>query len=100
MNWTEIILAVLALMGAVVTGIVIPLIKSKLSTAQLEKLDYWMRVLIAAAETQITGEKMGEQKKAWVLDQLERTGLMFDRDVVSKAIDGICRELTADLVIN
>lgn len=100
MNWTEIILAVLGLLSAVLTGFLIPYIKGKLSTSQLEKLDYWIRTLIAAAETEFQGEQMGAKKKAWVLDQLETTGLKFDRDAVGKAIDGLCRVLTAQAVIN
>lgn len=100
MDWTEIILAVIALIGAVLTGVVVPYLKSKLSADQLETLDYWLRVLIAAAETEFKGAGMGEQKKQWVIKELAKTGLKFDESEVSNAIDGLCRELTASAVIN
>lgn len=100
MNYTEIILAVLALISAIVTGIIVPVVKSKLDSDQLAKVDYWMNVLIAAAETEYKGEKMGELKKQWVIDQMKAMGLKFDEAVISNAITGLCRELTSSGVIN
>lgn len=100
MNWTPIILAILALISAIMTTIIAPLVKNKLTEAQLTNLDYWMRVLIAAAETEIDGEKMGEAKKMWVLGKLKAMGIDFDEAIISAAIDGICRELTAEAIIN
>lgn len=100
MDWTPIILAILALISAILTTIIAPLVKSKLTEAQLTNLDYWMRVFIAAAETEINGEKMGKAKKQWVLGKLKAMGIDFDEAIVGAAIDGICRELTAKAVIN
>lgn len=107
MDWTPIILAVLALIGTVITVIIKPLVtkkleeaKAKLDTEQREKLDYWMRVLIAAAETVYTETGAGEKKTAWVIQQLANMGLSFDEDLVAEAIKGLCRELTASGVIN
>lgn len=100
METTEIILAVISLIGVVLTGVIIPFIKSKLNTEQLDVLNYWTNVLIAAAETEFKGEKMGTLKKEWVLNQLELLGLKFDREAVSIAVDGLCRDLTSKGVIN
>lgn len=100
METTDIILAVIALLSAIVTGVIIPLVKSKLNSDQLAAVDYWMNVLIAAAETEFKGEKMGQAKKEWVINQLVSMGLKFDEEAVSAAIDGLCRELTANGVIN
>lgn len=100
MEITDIILAVLALISAIVTGIVIPLVKSKLNNEQLDMLDYWLNVLIAAAETKYKGQSMGAQKKEWVLNELQEMGLKFDVEAVSAAIDGLCRDLTSKGVIN
>ena len=100
MEVTEIFLAILTLISAVVTGIIVPLVKSKLNADHLAKLDYWLNVLIAAAETEFNGEKMGEKKKEWVISELKKIGLKFDEKAVSSAIDGLCRELTSTGVIN
>lgn len=100
METTDIILAVIALISAIVTGVIIPLVKSKLNSEQLSVVDYWLNVLIAAAETEFNGEKMGAAKKEWVINQLHALGLKFDEEAVSSAIDGLCRDLTSKGVIN
>lgn len=100
MDITEIMVGIISLLGIVLTGIIIPLVKAKLNETQLNKLNYWMEVLIAAAETHYQGQAMGEKKKEWVLAQLKNVGLNFDESIVSAAIDGLCRELTTGEVIN
>lgn len=100
METTDIILAIIALISAIITGVVIPLVKSKLNNDQLAVVDYWMNLLIAAAETEFKGEKLGESKKRWVIEQMKAMGLKFDEAAVSSAIDGLCRELTSTGVIN
>jgi hypothetical protein len=99
MDWTKILLAVLTIIGAVITGMLIPWFKSKLNEDQLNKLDYWLRIFIAAAETAF-GNGTGEAKKQWVLERIKSLGLNFDAQAVSDAIDALCRELTAAAVIN
>lgn len=100
MQTTDVICAIIALVGAVFTGIVIPYVKSKLNKDQLDVLNYWLNVLIAAAETNFKGVSMGAAKKEWVIEQLQEMGLKFDEEAVSAAIDGLCRELTSAGVIN
>ena len=107
MDATQILLAVIALIGAVVTGILVPFIKIKIDSAkatldamQLDKLNYWTRTLIAAAESAFTGSGQGKKKTDWVIQQLHDLGLSFDAAVVKSAIKGLCRELTAGEVIN
>lgn len=100
MDWTEIILGIIGLVGAVLTGILIPYFKNKLSKEQLETIDYWIRIACAAMETKYQGESMGAVKKAEVLNFLRDMGLKFDEEIVSTKIDALCRELTAEGVIN
>ena len=99
MDWTKVFLALLTIIGAVITGMLIPWFKSKLNAEQLNKLDYWLRIFIAAAETAF-GKGEGAKKKQWVLERICSLGLTFDLDAVSDAIDGLCRELTAAAIIN
>ena len=107
MDWTQIILAVIALLGAAATALLRPLIAKKLEEAkaslgekQRETLDYWMKVYIAAAESLFEGSGLGEKKSEWVITQLQRRGLRFDAESVADAITGLCRELTAGRIIN
>jgi len=99
MDYTEIILAVIAVIGAVVTGVLIPWIKSKMDEGQLAKLDFWLRIFIAAAETAY-GSGMGQEKKAYVIAKIKALGFDFDEEIVSDAIEALCRELTAEDIIN
>jgi len=99
MDYTEIILAVIAVIGAVVTGVLIPWIKSKMDEGQLAKLDFWLRIFIAAAETAY-GSGMGQEKKAYVIAKIKALGFDFDDEIVSDAIEALCRELTAEDIIN
>ena len=84
------------------TAAAVVLIRSKLTVEARAKLDYFMKLFIAAAETEINGEKVGAKRKAWVLEQLRGLKLVNDKNeaFVSSLIDGMCRVLTADNVIN
>lgn len=98
-DWTQVIIGVV---GLILTGILIPFVKSKLNQSQLQRLDYWVRYFMIAAETDIQGEKMGDIRKEWVIDQLKEIGLVTDSNeqAVSNLITGLCKELTNDLLIN
>lgn len=106
-NWTPIILGIIALISTVVTVIIKPLVakkieevKGSLSAQQRETLDYWMGIFIAAAESVYVGANLGEKKATWVVEQLQKLGLEFDEATVRTAIIGMCRDLTAKGVIN
>ena len=107
MDWTQILLAVIALIGGLITALIQPLIakkmegvKADLGEKQRRNLDYWMRIFIAAAESLFEGPGLGEKKGEWVMERLRGMGLRFDAEAVADAITGICRELTAERVIN
>lgn len=106
-NWTPIILGIIALISAIFTTIVKPLVQKKIEEAkanmtaqQRETLDYWLTIMIAAAESVYIGANLGEKKATWVIEQLHKLDLMFDEATVRTAIMGMCRDLTAKGVIN
>ena len=104
LDLTQIIVAILTLIGIIITSVVVPYYKSKTTAEQQAKVDYWLRIFIAAAETAYTEQGMGEKKKKQVLDNItewaEKHGIKIDIDEILVAIDGLCRELTASKVIN
>lgn len=99
MNWTEVVITIVSLL---ITGLLIPVVKSRLSEKQQNTLDYWVRYLIAAAEIEIDGEKMGKKKQEFVIAKLKAMGLVTEKNEqnVRDLITGICQELTAAFVIN
>jgi len=88
---TDIIQAVIALIAAIVTYRVIPWVKARASTEQLEMLSIVTRTLVFAAE-QIYGAGKGAEKLAYVKAQLESKGLKVDTDV----IEAMVRELASE----
>ena len=100
MDYTQIILSVIALLGAIITTFIVPWIRRKLTESQQRDLQFYLRILVAAAETMFSDEGVGAEKKQWVIDQLEKYGIRFDVELISDAIEAMVRELTADGVIN
>ena len=107
MDWTQIILAVIALIGTVITTLLVPYIKTKLDQAkaslsneQLDTLMYWVRTFINAAEEIFTAKGSGADKTDFVIERLRAMGLTFDEDTVLVAIKGLCHTMTVDGYLN
>ena len=89
---TQIILAVIALISAVLTGFVIPWIKSKLDDRQYEILVAFVKTAVYAAEQLFTSEQWKE-KKQYVQDLLLQNGYQIDLAPVDALIEATVREL-------
>ena len=89
---TQIILAVIALISAVLTGFVIPWIKSKLDDRQYEILVAFVKTAVYAAEQLFTSD-MWKEKKQYVVDLLEENGYKVDVTAVDALIEATVREL-------
>lgn len=89
---TQIILAVIALISAVLTGFVIPWLKNKLSDHQYEALAKLVKIGVYAAEQLFTSD-MWKEKKAYVVDLLSENGYTIDTTAVDALIEATVREL-------
>ena len=89
---TQIILAVIALISAVLTGFVIPWIKSKLDDRQYDVFATLVRVGVYAAEQLFTSD-MWKEKKQYVVDLLKENGYSVDATAVDALIEATVREL-------
>lgn len=83
---TQIILAVIALLGAVLTTFVIPWLKGKMSAQQLATMNNAIKVAVYAAEQMFTPEKWME-KKAWVVSLLQKQGYDANIAAIDAAIE-------------
>lgn len=92
---TGILEIALALISAIITTFVIPVIKEKLSETKREKLRFWVDIAVKAAE-QIYGSKTGQQKKEYVVSFLLSKGIVFDVDEVTALIESSVYKLTAE----
>ena len=96
---TQIILAVIALISAVLTGFVIPWLKSKISVengkvteTQAALLKLAINTAVRAAE-QLYNSDEGQKKKAYVLDILKAQGYEVDQLAIDAAIEAAVLEL-------
>ena len=92
---TKILEIVLALISAIITTFVIPVIKEKLSETKREKLRFWVDVAVKAAE-QLYGSKTGQQKKEYVVSFLLSKGIVFEVDEVTALIESSVYKLSAE----
>lgn len=83
---TDIIEAVIALLGALATTFLIPYLKSRLSKEKQESLAFWVKTAAQAAE-QLYGSKKGQQKKEYVVSFLLSKGIVVDIDEVTALME-------------
>ena len=87
---TTILEAVIALIGAVLTCIVIPFIKEKTTVAQRQKLEAIVKTAVYAAEQIFANaEKSGEAKKDYVVAYLETKGYKVNVNVLSDDLNNM-----------
>lgn len=76
-NWFKLILALIPVLGAIITGFIIPLIKEKIGYEKLIKYEEWATQAVQAAEMLFNEKGMGEIKKKYVFDFLNA---MFNKN--------------------
>lgn len=78
-NWFNLILALIPVLGTIITGFIIPLIKEKIGSEKLAKYEEWATQAVQAAEMMFDGKGMGETKKEYVVNFLNN---MFNKNKV------------------
>ncbi|MFA5659559.1 MAG: phage holin, LLH family [Oscillospiraceae bacterium] len=76
-----------------ITVILIPLIRAKLTEAQNQKLTMWVNVAVAAAEQLFRESGAGEKKKLYVLGFLQSKGYTYDSDTIDVMIEAAVKNL-------
>lgn len=89
---TPIILAIITLIGAIITRYLIPWLKDKLDDRQYNVLSTLVRVGVYAAE-QLFSSEQWKEKKQYVVDLLKENGYTVDTTAVDALIESTVREL-------
>lgn len=96
---TQIILAVIAVLGSIITTFLVPYIrtkldieKSNLNENQIAMLRLAISTAVTAAE-QLYNSEEGQQKKSYVLNLLKQQGYDVDSSALDAAIEAIVYEL-------
>ncbi len=78
----------ITVISAILTGFLIPFVRSRLSAEKNEKLAFWIKTAVNAAEQIFkNNEKAGIKKKDWVVQFLLSKGIVFDVDEVTALIE-------------
>ncbi len=64
-----------------VTRVLVPFIRSRLTSEQTRELESWVRAAVKAAEQMFSGDGRGLEKKAWVKELLGELGITVDSGV-------------------
>ena len=75
----QIILALIPVIGAILTGVIVPYIQEKISNEKLVKYEYWASMAVACAEMIFKEQGMGKTKKEYVVNFLNE---MFNKNKV------------------
>ncbi|MCM1218423.1 MAG: phage holin family protein [Lachnospiraceae bacterium] len=95
---TQVIVALIGVLSAVITGFLIPFLKSKLNAQQQAELDKWVTVGVAAAEQLAkTGIIKKDERKKYVVDLLNAKGFTVDFDQIDKALNALIEATVYDL---
>lgn len=75
----RLILALIPVLGTIITAFVIPYIKEKIGTEKLAKYEYWASMAVNAAEMIYSETGMGKSKKEYVVNFLSN---LFNKNKV------------------
>jgi uncharacterized protein with FMN-binding domain len=87
MDITKILEAIITLVVAIVTGVLVPYIKSKTTAEQQTVLTALVKAAVTAAEQIYTGSGRGQEKKAYVLSWLADRGVTVDEDKLNALVE-------------
>lgn len=97
---TQIVVAVIGLLGVILTSVVVPLIKSKLTNSQWEAILNYALAGVQAAEIIFNAQGQGEEKLRWVSEYITNQclahGIKIDIDTVRVAIENAWKALGLD----
>ena len=91
---TTVLGAVITLAVAIVSAVVIPLLKRKLGDEKYSEIQRWVKVAVQAAEQLFSGSGRGEEKLDYVLKFLESKGFTLDGVSLRNLIESAVWELT------
>ena len=97
---TQIVVALIGLLGLVVTSVLVPLIKSKLTEAQWQMIEAYAIAGVQAAEIIFSAQGQGEAKLRWVSEYITNQclahGIKIDAETVRVAIENAWKALGLD----
>lgn len=91
--FVKIVLGVISILGAIITYMVVPYLKSKTSKEQRETIMFWVSVAVLAAEQIFNERGMGAEKKKFVVEFLVEKGIKVSLEELDVLIESAVKEL-------
>ena len=98
-NITPIAVAVVTLLGLIITTFIIPYIKAKIGAEKLNKLLTYAAIGVKAAEQIFKETGMGVKKKEYVSKFLAEHGFILDGDELDVVIESAVFEMKNELMM-
>lgn len=96
---TQIVVALIGLLSVIITSVVVPLIKSKLTDSQWDMITKYAIAGVQAAEIIIgagNGDKKFEMVSKYIEEQCKAHGIKIDMDTVKVAIENAWKSCGLD----
>lgn len=94
---TQIVVALIGLLGIVITSLVVPLIKAKTATVRWANIVAWTQTAVQAAEVIYKGSGRGEEKRdyvlEWVTTEANKRGMKIDTDTIRVALEDAWKQM-------
>ena len=93
-DWTQIILALIGLIGAILTAVVIPYIRSKTTKQQRENIYTIIQSAVWAADQMFkASDPSGGIRNTWVMNTLKEMNLEISRKDLVRLVEEAVQEL-------
>ena len=97
---TQIVAVLIGLLSVLVTSVIVPLIRTKLTNIQWETVKNYALAGVQAAEILFDAQGKGEEKLEWVSSYIEsqcqKHGIKIDMDTIRIAIENAWKDLGLD----
>lgn len=91
--WVNIILAIIAFLGSIITGVLVPYIKKSKNKNNMMLLKLIVDTLVTAAEEIFVGKGKGDEKYKWVYEELVKRYPKIDEKEAKILIESAVNEL-------
>lgn len=89
----QIMTLIISLIGVILTGLVVPLLRAKITNEKMTTLEMWVNVAVAAAEQIFNVPGSGIKKKMYVMEFLKTKGVTITDQELDALIESAVYEI-------